>query len=275
MKRIVFLFLLMFQFSFASELIVNKSGLSTYVQHAEFLVAEGESVIGPIGLLPIADTNSILIESPVQNILVEGYVLEKSFTDWKKNMVGKIASVEGEGRFIKGKIMKIENNYIQINTERGLVITTLPKFPSKISSSLNWQEIYSPRLTIKLKSDKSTNADFYVKYPVKNISWSVVYLFKIEKNRGTFYGYYAIKNETPIRFSKTKVSLKIGKKLIPLDNEITIEPFTEKRFLITSPIKVKISPQIRIGKNLPNGTVSIYRNGVFEGYKRLINGIIK
>jgi len=275
MKRIVFLFLLMFQFSFASELIVNKTGLSTYIQHAEFLVAEGESVIGPIGLLPIADTNSILIESPIKNILVEGYVLEKSFADWKKNMVGKIASVEGEGRFIKGKIMKIEKNYIQINTERGLVITTLPKFPSKISSSLNWQEIYSPRLTIKLKSDKSTNADFYIKYPVKNISWSVVYLLKIEKNKGTFYGYYTIKNKTPIKFSKTKVSLKISKKLIPLDNEITIEPFTEKRFLITSPIKVKISPQIRIGKNLPNGTVSIYRNGVFEGYKRLINGIIK
>jgi len=275
MKKIVLIFLVMFQFSFASELIVNKTGLSTYIQHAEFLVAEGESVIGPIGLLPIADTNSILIESPIKNILVEGYVLEKSFADWKKNMVGKIASVEGEGRFIKGKIMKIEKNYIQINTERGLVITTLPKFPSKISSSLNWQEIYSPRLTIKLKSDKSTNADFYIKYPVKNISWSVVYLLKIEKNKGTFYGYYTIKNKTPIKFSKTKVSLKISKKLIPLDNEITIEPFTEKRFLITSPIKVKISPQIRIGKNLPNGTVSIYRNGVFEGYKRLINGIIK
>ncbi len=274
MKKAIFLFLVMFQISFASELIVSKTGFSTYIQHAEFLVAEGESIIGPVSLLPIADTSSILIESPVKNIVVEGYVLEKSFQDWKKNMIGKIASIEGEGRFIKGKIMKIENNYIQVNTERGLVITTLPVFPSKISSSLNWQEIYSPRLTIKLKSEKSTNADFYIKYPVKNINWDVVYLLKINGNKGTFYGFYTIKNNTPIRFSKTKVSLKDGRKLIPLHNKITIEPFTEKRFLINSPVKVNVSPQIKINRNLPKGMVSVYRNGVFEGYKKLINGVI-
>ncbi len=274
MKKAVFLILLMFQISFSYELIVSQKGASTYIQHAEFLVADGENVIGPINLLPIADTNSILIESPIKNILVEGYVLEKSFSDWKKNMIGKIASIEGEGRFIKGKIMNIENNYIQINTERGLVITTLPEFPSKISSSLNWQEIYSPRLTIKLKSEKSTNADFYIKYPVKNINWNVVYILKIEKNKGTFYGFYNIKNNTPIKFQKIKISLKNGSKLIHLNNQITLEPFTEKRFLIMSPVKVKPFPKIRIKENIPNGTVSIYRNGVFEGYRKLINGVI-
>ncbi len=274
MKKIIFFLLSIFSISFSSELIVNRTGMSTYIQHAEFLVADGESVIGPINLLPIADTQSVLIETPVKNITVMGYVLEKSFNDWKKNMIGKIASIEGEGRFIRGKIIKIENNYIQVNTERGLVITTLPEFPSKISSSLNWQEIYSPRLTIKLKSEKSTNADFYIKYPVRNINWDVVYSLNIKGNKGIFNGFYSIKNKTPLKFSKTKISLKNGSRLIKLDKEITIEPFTEKRFLITSPLKVRVSNQVRLNKTFPNGIVSIYKNGIFQGYKKLINGII-
>ncbi len=274
MKKVIYFILFLFQISFASELIVSKTGLSTYIQSAEFLVAEGESVIGPINLLPIADTKSVLIEPQIKDVVVEGYVLEKSFQDWKRNIIGKIASIEGEGRFIKGKVVKIEGDYIQVNTERGLVITTLPEFPSKISFSLNWQEIYSPRLTIKLKSTKSTNATFYIKYPIKDINWDTVYILKIEKGKGTFYGFYTIKNETPIKFSRTKISLKKGRSIISLNSEITLEPFTEKRFLITNPINLIISNQIRVSKKLPDGTVSIYKNGYFYKYGKLKSGII-
>jgi hypothetical protein len=275
MKKAVFLVLILFQISFSGELFINKAGLSTYVQKAEFLVAEGENVIGPINLLPIAETNSILIESTEKSILVEGFVLEKSFQDWKKNMIGKIASIEGEGRFIKGKVMKIENNYIQVNTERGLVITTLPKFPSKISSPLTWQEIYSPRITIKLKSTKSTNADFFIKYPVKNIRWNAVYTLKIKGRKGTFYGFYNIKNETPIKFSKIKLSLIKNKEKISLPNQITIEPFTEKRFLISNPEILTITPVIKLSKKYPDGIVSVYKDGIFYKYVKLKNGLIK
>jgi len=270
MKKI-FIFLFLVSITFANELIVGKNGNSTYIQQTEFLVAQGESVVGPVSLLPNAKTDALMIKS--NDVKILGYIASITKQSTIENLVGKTISIEGDGRLIRGTVVSIKDGFITIDTKSGIVVTTLPTFPSRISSSLRWQEISSPYLTIKLNSDKPKTAIIFIKYPVSDISWDVSYIYDMDSKKLT--GFYIIKNDTPITLKDITLSILDESRYIQLYMKTYLEPFAQKHIKFAEINNTEIGKKIDTNIYLPNGKVAVYKNGIFTGYKNLLDKIIK
>lgn len=264
--------LVMFGFSFADSLIVGKSGYSTYIQKAEFILPEGESVVGPIKLLPYSKTDSLLINPQQQDVSVVGYVLEESRDKTLNAVVGKNVSLEGDGRVINGTVISVKDGYITMDTKKGTVITTLPVFPGRVSTLLNWQESLAPKITVKLKSSKPKNIVIDLRYPLEGFSYHVHYVANIEKNQLLLQEFYRIVNETPLNLKDIELYVKEGDKLTKLYNKTYIEPFSVK-VLNTKTWKLDISGK---SAKLPvsNVTVSLYKDGIFTGDIKVSNNTL-
>ncbi len=266
-KLLLFIFLINFSLSFGDTLFLSRSGYSTYIQEEEFMVADGDNVIGPIFLKPIAVTESIFVEA--EGIEVEGYFLENVSKNWKENLKGKFVSIEGEGRVIKGTVLDINKDFIKINTRKGFIITTLPKFPSRIKSPLKWSELFSPQITLKVRSDIAQSQIFRIRYPVEGLNWNAEYILYEENNGLYLTGYINIKNSTPVEFKKLKVIL-LDKGFKKDMGEIHINSFGEKKLKF---IHKKITEKEKL--DLPDGKVSIYKEGLFKGYRYIKDGILQ
>lgn len=277
MFRRVFAFIFMLiTFSYADSIVVDKKGNSTYIQYSQFLLAQGETVIGPIQLLVGADVDNILIKPSNSNIKVLGYVSEPTSNNILENLVGKTISVEGEGRLIRGTVISVKDEFITLDTKNGVVITTIPKFPNRISSSLKWQDLLSPRITIKLSSDKPTNAGINLIYPINGFQWDVVYSAEISGNNVILNGFYKITNSTPVRLNDVNLYIKDGEKVIKLQENVIFESYTSKVISIDKVI-LPLQKGIKINseKYFPDGKVAIYKNNVYIGNGRIINKTLK
>lgn len=257
---------------FADSLIVSRSGSSTYVQKAEFILPEGESVVGPIKLLPYSKTSSILIKPQQPEVSLVGYILEDRKDRSINSIVGKTVSIEGDGRVINGTVVDIKDGYVTIDTKKGTVITTLPSFPGKVSMTLNWQESLAPRVTIKLKASKPGNVTIDINYPVEGFSYQVSYVGNIDKNQLILQEFYRVSNETPLSLKDIELLIKDGERLVKLYNKTYIEPFSTK-VLNTRTWKIDVSGK-SVKLPLNNITVSLYKEGVFVGDVKVNNGTI-
>ncbi|WP_457621847.1 hypothetical protein [Persephonella sp.] len=268
MLKIITLIVLFVNFSlaFADTLFLSRTGLSTYVQEEEFMVADGENVIGPIFLKPIAVTEGILVEA--DGIEIEGYFLENTSKNWKENLKGKFISVEGEGRVVKGTVIELDKEFIKINTRKGFVVTTIPKFPSRIKSPLKWDELFSPQITLKVKSKLAQSQIFRISYPVEGLSWDAEYVINKKNSEMYLTGFVNIKNTTPVEFKNLTVVL-IDRDYKKDMGEIHINSFGEKKLKF---IQKKITEKEIL--DIPDGKVSIYENGIFTGYRFIKSGTL-
>ncbi len=261
MKRLIGLILIVFGISYGDTLILTGGKYQTYIQQEEFMVAEGENIIGPISLLPIAVTDAVDVSA--DNLSIKRLIIEKTSQDWRKNLLGKFITVEGEGRVIRGTVISIDDKYITLSSKKGFVVTTIPEFSSRISSHLRWEELFSPQLTLKVNSQEARTQIFRITYPVKGINWKIIYLLNIRDGLNILKGYVVIENNSPVDLKR--VNLVINSKLKKSFNDMSIPPFTQKRIEF-------IKKQIRSVKdiqNLPSGSVYIYKNGVYKTSKRL------
>ncbi len=220
-KFFIFLLLATFSFSFADKLIVKKDGNCTYVQEEKFMLAEGENVIGPINLLPIINTRFLRVS--LKDGYLVSYVINNYSKNWKENLKGKTVSVEGEGRFIVGRVVDIQGDNILINTSKGLVITTFPKFPGKISLKGKFSETFSPTVNLKIYSKNIGEKIIKIIYPVKGIIYKIHYL--AYKNKLT--PYFVIKNNTPIDFNDIDLVIK-GKLFTKVIKNFSIPAYSQR-----------------------------------------------
>jgi hypothetical protein len=262
--------------TYADSLIVNKKDFSTYIQYSQFLLAQGETVIGPIQLLPVAKVDSVLIKPTDKNVKVSGYIVEPTKENWVENLVGKTISIEGEGRFIKGTVISVKDGYITVDTKNGVVITTLPTFPNRLSSSLKWQDLMAPKLTIKLYSDKPASSGINILYPVSGFEWDVVYNAEIQDDKVTFNGFYEIKNNTAVRLTDVGLYIKDNGKIVKLYDKTIVEPYSSKVVNIDK-LTLNYGKEIKVESKryLPDGKVAVYKNSTFVGYGSLNKGILK
>ena len=247
-----------FSFSFADTLLLTKKGYSTYIQEEEFVLTKGINVIGPIYLQPIAETDGINVFG--KGISLEGLLIENEGESWIKKLSGKDVYIEGEGRIIKGKVIKIKDNFIQLNTKKGYTITTLPKFPSRLRVKDSWEKVFAPKITLKLKSNTEETKLIKVEYPVKNLNWKVSYILK----DGNIEQYIIFINKTPLTLENINIKLIDNGKIWKNLKGITIPAFSKKKVKVLS----KNINSLNL-KNLPNGKVAIYKNNIFLGYKNL------
>ncbi len=254
--------------SFANELLLKKEGLSTYVQEEEFMVAEGENVIGPVFLLPIAKLQGLAIQG--KDLKIKSYIIEGDNKNWKDALKGQVVSVEGEGRFLRGEVVNINDNRIMLNTRKGFVVTTLPKFPSKLSSSLKWQELFSPKVTFKVTAKEAKTEKFLLRYPVQGINWQVNYVLKKENGKATLEGFIRLINNTPLSLRNVNVKLLEKGKVVKELPETVLPAFSKKEILF---LEDTYPPKSQ--KLLPDGSVAIYENGFFKGFKMLKDGKIR
>ncbi|RMD45267.1 MAG: hypothetical protein D6831_03690, partial [Aquificota bacterium] len=257
MRKVLAGFLSFISFVFANELILKEEGLSTYIQEEEFMVAEGENVIGPITLLPIAITEGLVIKNDELNI--KNLVLEGNNKDWKDVLKGQVISVEGEGRFIRGEVVEIKGQQIMLDTKKGYVVTTLPKFPSKLSSHLNWSELFSPKITFKVSAKEAKTEKFRLVYPVKGLRWKSSYILEIENGRKILTGYISLINDTPLYIKNVDIKLVKENKTVKVLKNSSIPPFSKKKiqFLKKGLTDVNV-------KGLIPGKVAVYKNGIFQ-----------
>lgn len=280
MKRSFLLLLtavIVINLAFADTLIINRTGLSTYIQRTEFILPEGESVVGPIKLLPVGKVENVLIKPDNKDVSFIGYVFEPQKEKWIENMLGKVISLEGEGRVISGTIISVKDGYIIIDTKKGIVISTLPSFPSRLSSSLSWQDIVAPKITVKLRSKKPQNAVINISYPVEGFSYQVNYVANIEKDSLLIQEFYHIKNDTSLYLKDIELAVKEGDKINKLYNKTYIEPYSSK-VLLTKSIRIdKISGKtinIPTQYNLNNAVINLYKDGIFLGTVKVQNSTI-
>ncbi len=276
-KAFTFIFtLIIFAFSYADSIIVAKKGNATYIQYSQFLLAQGETVIGPIQLLVGADIGNILIKPSNSDIKVLGYISEPASNNLLENLVGKTISVEGEGRVIRGTVISVKDEFITLDTKNGVVIITIPKFPNRISSSLKWQDLLSPRITIKLSSNKPTNAGINLIYPITGFQWDVVYSAEISGNKVILNGFYKIINSTPVKLNDVNLYIKDGEKVIKLQENVIFESYTSKNISIDKVI-LPLQKEIKINseKYFPDGKVAFYKNNVYIGNGIIVNKILK
>lgn len=255
MKKIVAVFLSMAFFAFGNTLILTKGKYSTYIQEEEFMLAQGENIIGPIQLLPTANIDAVEIFAG--NSSVTSFVVEKANQDWRKNLIGKHITIEGGGRIIRGEVISINGKYITLNSQKGFIVTTLPEFPSRISSALRWNELFSHQLTLKINSKEAVSQKIKLKYPITGINWKVIYTLNIINGIKKLNGYIVIQNNSPVDFRKIDLII-LGMKERKI-SQISIPPFTEKRIKF---VKKDIKSYSDIS-NLPSGKVFVYKNGVF------------
>ncbi|NPA12942.1 MAG: hypothetical protein GXO45_03025, partial [Aquificae bacterium] len=231
---------------------------ATYQQLEEFMLAEGENVVGPIQILPTAIVDAVVVKA--EGITVKSIIYDKTSLNWRESLLGKEISIEGDGRIIKGVVKGIDEKYITLSTPKGLVITTLPKFPSRITANSSWEEVVSPQITLKVNSPSSKSSLFLVKYPIEGISWKVSYILEKSRNGGILKGFLIVENNTPVDFGIVELKLK-SKRINRQFNNISIFPYsTKKVFFIKKNIK---SPTDL--KGLPEGEVFVYKNGIFVG----------
>lgn len=261
MKRFIWLFFLIFGISYGDTLILTDGKYQTYIQQEEFMVAEGENIIGPISLLPIAVVDAVDVSA--DNLSVKRLIIEKTSQDWKENLVGKFITVEGEGRVIRGTVISIDEKYITLTGKKGFIVTTIPEFSSRISSHLRWEELFSPQLTLKVNSQEARTQIFRITYPVKGIKWKVSYVLKIKNGLKILKGYIVIDNNTPIDFKR--LNLIIEGKVKKSFKDMAVPPFTQKKIQF---IKKQVNSVGDI-ENLPSGSVYIYKDGVYKTYKKL------
>jgi len=256
MKKFLTLLFLITGLAYGNTLIFTDSKYSTYIQEEEFMLAEGENVIGPISILPIALVDAVEVVGGSET--VRSFIFEITFPDWKKNIKGKFVTIEGEGRIIRGTVISVDNKYITLNTKKGFVITTLPEFPSRISSPLRWEELFSPQLTLKVNSSEAKSQILKIRYPVKGVEWKINYIMNVKDGIKQLKGYIVIVNNTPVDFRRVDVVItdRIKKEF----RQVSLPPYTQKKILFTA--KNINSPSDIL--NLPEGTVYIYRNGIFE-----------
>ncbi len=276
MRLLLLLVYMLFSISLADELVVGtKKSKSFYKQETEFLVAKGDSVVGPIDLLPYAEINSLIIKNDNPDLKILTYLIEPASLSWKKNLIGKTISYEGNGRILKGIVRDISDNFITIETKRGTIVTTLPKFPSKISSQFSWKELFSPKITIRMSSNVSNSVKLNIIYPMKNISWKPYYVLKVKNQRGKFYSYYVINNDTQIYFNNIDISIqRTNGKPALLAEKASLPPFSQKRIEMYSPKIVKTYNGALIGKEFPNGDVIIYKDNILL-YGKIVNGHLR
>lgn len=265
MKRflIFFLLILFFYISYSDELHIYQNKNADYIQTEEFLVADGTSVLGPIKLLPFAITEYLKVQPSSQNIKIKAILLEKAYKDWKKSIIGKNISLEGGGRFIKGKVKAVDKNYIIIDTSRGTIITTLPDFPERLTSILKWDELFSPYILLKIDSTFSGNSTFDISYQLENINWIPVYIYNQDKKSLDFF--IRIVNHTNINLNSVNIFLHTKDKLILSLKEANLEANSTKI------IKVKTLKTLdrRTILSLPDGKVGIYSKNSFVGERDL------
>lgn len=279
MLRKVFTFvviLFLFSLSFADSLIVNNKGSSTYIQYSQFLLAQGETVIGPVQLLVGADVDNVLIKPSNNAIKVLGYVSEPTANNILESLVGKTISIEGEGRLIRGTVISVKDGFITLDTKNGVVITTIPTFPNKISSSLKWQDLLSPRITIKLSSDKPMNAGINLIYPINGFQWNVIYSAEIVNNNVILNGFYKITNSTPLKLTDVNLYIKDREKIIKLKDNVIFEPYSSK-FISIEKVVLPLQKEIKISsdKYFPDGKVAVYKNNVYIGNGSIVNKTLR
>jgi hypothetical protein len=260
MKRFIFSVLLassFLSFSLADTIILNRTGYSTYIQEVEYPLSEGINDIGPITLKPFADTRGIRIEG--KGIEVKSYIIRNSGNNWKEKLLGKYVEIKGNGRTIKGKVVSIENNFIEISTKKGYTLTTLPKFPSRLNSPLTWQEIYSPQIDVRIKSNNVETKTIKIIYPLKNINWKPEYVLKNDR----LEIYVSLVNNTPVSLEGVDIEIKGFFRPIRLHSK-TLDKFSIKR------IKVYSGKIANIARRL-HGTevIAVYQGNQFIGYKKL------
>ncbi len=264
MKKFL-IFLLLFYSAFSDEIYIYQDKSADYVQLEEFLVADGSSILGPIKLLPLAITRYLKIEPASKNIKIQTILLEEVSTDWKENIIGKNISIEGEGRFVRGKVKSIDGKFIVIDTSRGTIITTLPDFPEKITSILKWDELFSPYVMIKINSSFSGNSVFKIKYQVAGITWEPQYIY--DKNKSILEYFIKVKNNTNIAFNEVNLIIKDKNKTVIKLDKVNLEAKSMRIF------KVKDIP-LKNGKMqstiyLPDGDVAVYNDSRLESIKSL------
>ena len=261
---------------YADSLIVNNKELSTYIQYSQFLLAQGETVIGPIQLLPVGKVDSILIKPTDKDVKVVGYIVEPTKENWVENLVGKTISIEGEGRLVRGTVISVKDGYITIDTKNGVVMTTLPVFPNRLSSALKWQDLMAPKLTIKLYSEKPASSGINILYPVSGFEWNVIYSAEIQGDKVVLNGFYEIKNNTAVRLTDVALYIKSQDRVVKLYDKTVIEPYTSKlvlidKFVLNNAKEIKVESK----KFLPDGKVAVYKNSTFIGYGNLTKGVLR
>jgi len=265
MKKFIILLLIIVYTALSDEIYIYKTKNANYIQTEEFLIADGSSIVGPVKLLPSAITKHIKVEPSSKNIKIKAILLEEASQDWKKNIIEKNISLEGEGRFIRGKVKKISDNYIIIDTSRGTIITTLPDFPEKITSILKWEELFSPYIMIKIDSTFSGDSTFNIIYQINGINWEPSYIYN--KDNQTLEYFIKIKNRTNINFHDIKLTAKHQNKTILKLEKTNIEPKSTKLIKVkTIPIK---NPKTLQKLYLPKGEVAVYSKGILLEIKSL------
>ncbi len=204
-NKILTFLLLIVGFTYADTLVVKTDGKDTYVQEEKFMLADGENVLGPINLLPIIYGDFLKFE--IQDGHLISYVLNNFSTNWKENLKGKNISIEGNGRVISGKVMDVQGENILLNTAKGLVITTFPTFPSKISLKGSYKKSFSPSIDVNIYSKDVGEKTIKIIYPVRGITYKMKYV--AEKDKLT--PYFVLENKTSVNFEK--ITLKIKGKL--------------------------------------------------------------
>ncbi len=268
MKRILVGVLSVFGLGFADEILLQQKGYSTYIQEEEFMVAEGENVIGPVFLLPIAQLKGVSIKG--ENLKVKSFLIEGDNRNWIDVLKGQLVSIEGEGRFIKGEVVEIKNNRIMVDTRKGYVITTLPEFPSKLSTVQKWRELFSPKITFKVEAKEAKTEKFRILYPIKGINWKVNYVLTEQGTKKYLKGYIVLSNKTPLSLSDINIKLFSGEKIVKELKGSSLPRFSKKEILFTEGNLQSINLS-----ELPDGEVSIYKNEQFKEFKKLQNGVLK
>lgn len=261
---------------YADSLIVNNKELSTYIQYSQFLLAQGETVIGPIQLLPVGKVDSVLIKPTDKDVKVVGYIVEPTKENWVENLVGKTIAIEGEGRLVRGTVISVKDGYITIDTKNGVVMTTLPVFPNRLSSALKWQDLMAPKLTIKLYSERPASSGINILYPVSGFEWNVIYSAEIQGDKVMLNGFYEIKNNTAVKLTDVALYIKSQDRVVKLYDKTVIEPYTSKlvlidKFVLNNAKEIKVESK----KFLPDGKVAIYKNSTFIGYGNLTKGVLR
>ena len=261
MKRLIALIFLIFGISYGDTLILTDGKYQTYIQQEEFMIAEGENIIGPISLLPIAIVDAVDVSA--DNLSIKRLIIEKTSQDWKKNLLGKFVTVEGEGRVIRGTVISIDDRYITLTSKKGFVVTTIPEFSSRITSHLRWEELFSPQLTLKVSSQEAGTQIFRITYPIEGINWKISYILKIKDGLKILKGYIVINNNSPVDFKR--LNLVINGMIKKSFKDMSIPPFTQKKIKF---IERRIQ-SVKDLENLPSGLVYVYKNGVYKTFERL------
>jgi len=248
---VIFVGLLFFSGVVFSDTIVLTKNKATYIQKEEFMLAEGENILGPIELHPLNTLEILNFE--IKDAEVVDYIYEPSSLNWKENLIGKEVVISGDGRVFKGKVIDIKKDFITLDTKKGVSIIPIPKFPSKIEIKKSYSSSSSPKITFKVISKTSGESEIKISYPIKGISWKIRYLQKDNK----LTGFLEIENNTAFTFTSVDIFIK------PLNKKL------EKVFL---PANSKKIIKIDIGKKLPDGIVFIYEKGIFKGIGKVKSG---